>query len=128
MSERSYDIGSEPGECGARAVDEDAVLRATDALPDRRAQERLADLFGALADPTRARMLLALAAEDLCVCDLSEIAGVSQSAVSHQLRVLRDLRLVAWTRDGKRAVYRLADAHVRDLLVIGLAHAAEGER
>jgi ArsR family transcriptional regulator len=128
MSDHSYDIEHEHGECTARIVDAAAVLRARSALPEPQAQVRLADLFGALADPTRARMLLALAAEELCVCDLAEIAGVSQSAVSHQLRALRDLRLVAWTRDGKRAVYRLADGHVRDLLRIGLAHAAEGER
>lgn len=97
-------------------------------LPSQEEQERLAALFTALGDPTRARLLLALADEEMCVCDLAEIAGVSQSAVSHQLRTFRELRLVAWTRDGKRAVYRLADDHVRDLLAIGLAHASEEAR
>lgn len=71
-------------------------------------------------------MLLALAREPLCVCDLAEVAGVTQSAVSHQLRTLRLLDLVTWERDGKRAVYRLADDHVRVLLEIGLQHAIEG--
>jgi DNA-binding transcriptional ArsR family regulator len=127
MSAHADDIGCDAGECAARLVDGQAVARATAALPPQDAQDRLAALFAALADPTRARLLHALATEDLCVCDLAEIAGVSQSAVSHQLRNLRDLRLVAWTRDGKRAVYRLADAHVGDLLAIGLAHAAEGD-
>lgn len=112
-------------ECEARIVDAGAIARVTDALPSAGEQERLAALFSALGDQTRARILLALAREELCVCDLAEVARVSESAVSHQLRLLRDLRLVAWSRDGKRAVYRLADAHVRDLLAIGLAHAGE---
>ncbi len=101
------------------------MARVSAALPDADARDRLADVFRALADPTRIRLLMALSQESLCVCDLSEVAGVSESAVSHQLRTLRDLRLVAWARDGKRAVYRLADDHVRDLLEVGLAHAEE---
>lgn len=115
------------GECDARIVDPDAVARALEALPSDAGQERLCGIFAALGDVTRARILLALAHGELCVCDLSEIAAVSESAVSHQLRLLRDLRLVAWKREGKRAVYRLADDHVRDLLVIGLAHADEDQ-
>ena len=116
------------GQCAARIVDVPAVKLVAAALPDEAARGRLADVFRALGDPTRVRLLLSLSRESLCVCDLSEIAGVSESAVSHQLRTLRDLRLVAWERDGKRAVYRLADDNVRDLLAIGLAHAEEGSR
>jgi ArsR family transcriptional regulator, lead/cadmium/zinc/bismuth-responsive transcriptional repressor len=128
MSIRSDDIAADSGECEARIVDASAVGRCMAGLPSQEEQERLAALFTALGDPTRARLLLALADEEMCVCDLAEIAGVSQSAVSHQLRTFRELRLVAWTRDGKRAVYRLADDHVRDLLAIGLAHASEEAR
>jgi ArsR family transcriptional regulator, lead/cadmium/zinc/bismuth-responsive transcriptional repressor len=127
MSDHAYESDLR-GDCGTHIVDTPAVARAMAALPSCDARCRLAELFTALADPTRARMLLALASGELCVCDLAGIAGVSQSAVSHQLRMLRDLRLVAWTRDGKRAVYRLADDHVRDLLAIGLVHALEEER
>jgi ArsR family transcriptional regulator, lead/cadmium/zinc/bismuth-responsive transcriptional repressor len=125
MSNHADETTESTGECAARIVDADAVARTVSALPDADARERLADVFRALADPTRIRLLLALSREPLCVCDLSEVAGVSESAVSHQLRMLRDLRLVAWERDGKRAVYRLADDHVRDLLAVGLAHAEE---
>lgn len=114
------------GECAARIVDADAVSRVVTALPGEAAQARVADIFRALADPTRMRLLLALSDEALCVCDLAEVAGVSESGVSHQLRMLRDLRLVAFERDGKRAVYRLADDHVRDLLALALVHAEEG--
>jgi ArsR family transcriptional regulator len=129
MSNHSDEIKRVPDdascECEGRIVDADAVARALEALPSPAGQQRLCGIFAALGDATRARILLALAHGELCVCDLAEIAGVSESAVSHQLRSLRDLRLVAWTRVGKRAVYRLADDHVRDLLVIGLAHADE---
>lgn len=126
MSNHSDERAAESGECAVRIVDTRAVARATAALPGASAQSRVADIFRALADPTRMRLLLALSDEALCVCDLAEVVGVSESGVSHQLRTLRDLRLVAWERDGKRAVYRLADDHVRDLLAIGIAHAEEG--
>lgn len=129
MNERSYESGDDmrdrAGECVALIVDAGAVDGALASLPTSCERDRLAGIFGALADPTRMRLLLALADRPLCVCDLTEIAGVTQSAVSHQLRMLRELDLVAWDRDGKRAVYRLADAHVRDLLAVGLEHARE---
>ena len=86
---------------------------------------RAADIFSALSDPTRLRILRALDVGELCVCDLAAVAGVSQSAVSHQLRILRDRDLVSFRREGKRAVYRLADEHVRTLLGQGFAHARE---
>lgn len=116
------------GRCAARIVDADAVARVRAALPGEPSQSRAVEIFRALADPTRMRLLLALCDEALCVCDLAEIVGVSESGVSHQLRMLRDLRLVAWERDGKRAVYRLADDHVRDLLAVAIAHAGEERR
>ncbi len=102
-----------------------AVDRARAALPDARGVQTAADIFSALSDPTRLRILLALAASELCVCDLAAITGVSASAVSHQLRLLRDRDMVAFRRDGKRAVYRLADAHVEALLEQGIEHAEE---
>jgi ArsR family transcriptional regulator len=129
MSNHSDETGPrDDGTCAVRIVDREAVGRAVDASVPDASRSRLVDIFRALADPTRLRLLLALADVELCVCDLAEVAGVSESAVSHQLRMLRDLRLVTWRRDGKRAVYRLADEHVRDLLAIGLAPATEEER
>ncbi len=117
--------GSDSAECDILQVDSEAVARARASVPDERTIKRVSDIFSALADPTRVRILQALSAEDLCVCDIAAVARVSQSAASHQLRLLRDRDLVAFTRDGKRAVYRLADEHVRLLLEQGLAHAAE---
>lgn len=100
-------------ECVRAALANDARVARTTAI------------FSALADSTRFRILDALAREELCVCDLAEIAGVSQSGVSHQLRLLRDRGLVSYRRDGQRAVYRLADDHVRTLIAVGLEHADE---
>lgn len=100
------------------------VARA--ALPKEEVLQEATLLLKALSDPTRMRLFLALkAAGELCVCDLALLAGVSVSAVSHQLRLLRQARLVAFRREGKQVYYRLADAHVARLLELALEHAEE---
>jgi len=112
--------------CGVYEVHPERVERARAALPEEGALKRAAFLLKALSDPTRMRLLLALkGAGELCVCDLALLAGVSVSAVSHQLRLLRQARLVAFRREGKQVLYRIADAHVEVLLEGALAHAAE---
>jgi ArsR family transcriptional regulator len=87
---------------------------------------RLAETFKALSDPTRVRIVSLLADAELCVCDLAAALGMSQSAVSHQLRTLRDLRLVRWRRAGRQVFYTLDDEHVADLFRRGLEHVAHG--
>jgi len=88
--------------------------------------ECLSRIFSALSDPTRLRILHALAhADDVCVTDLAEKAGLSISAVSHQLRLLRDRRLIESRRDGRMVYYSLADYHIRDLMETGIQHACE---
>ncbi len=88
--------------------------------------ERATAVFALLADPTRARILHALSlVPRLCVCDVAASLGMSESAVSHQLRLLRASRLVSRTREGRIAYYRLADEHVRHVLADALQHAAE---
>lgn len=114
--------------CTATVVDSQAVERVRAALAADRRVELTTAIFSALSDPTRFRILDALSHEELCVCDLAQIAGISQSGVSHQLRVLRDRGLVTSRRDGQRAVYRLADEHVRTLIGVGLEHADEDRR
>ena len=118
-------IDPDEGSCSALIVDVGAVRRVRTRLADDRLVAATAALFSAAGDPTRFRILDALSYEALCVCDLATLAGISQSGVSHQLRLLRDRGLVSFTRDGNRAVYRLADGHVRTLLAQGLQHAAE---
>ena len=85
----------------------------------------LADVFKVLGDPTRLRILRVLMNQEVCVRDIADELGMGQSAVSHQLRILRDARLVQFRRDGKTVYYSLADAHIFTLLDIGLEHVAE---
>jgi ArsR family transcriptional regulator, lead/cadmium/zinc/bismuth-responsive transcriptional repressor len=127
MSKRSYSSQAEAeASCSRLSIDADAVERVRLSLSDKDLLDATAALYSAMGDPTRLRMLEALAREELCVCDLAQLSGISQSGVSHQLRLLRGLGLVAFRRDGNRAVYRLADDHVRSLLAQGFEHAAEG--
>lgn len=85
----------------------------------------LADVFKVLGDPTRLRILRVLMNQEVCVRDIADELGMGQSAVSHQLRILRDAWLVQFRRDGKTVYYSLADAHVFTLLDVGLEHVAE---
>jgi len=85
----------------------------------------LAELFKALADPTRVRILICLLEGECCVHELAEAVGPSQSAVSHQLRLLRTMRLVNARREGRHVYYSLADEHVASLVHIGLEHVQE---
>jgi len=82
----------------------------------------LSEIFKTLGDPTRLRILQALSQEELCVCDLVEVLEMTQSAVSHQLRVLRDQRLVKYRKEGKMVFYSLDDEHIINLFAQGLAH------
>ncbi|MCA1665911.1 MAG: metalloregulator ArsR/SmtB family transcription factor [Thermomicrobia bacterium] len=108
--------------CDIDHVHPEGVRRARAALPHADAASDLAALFGALGDPTRVRLLAALAAGPLCVCDLAAVLGMTQSAVSHQLRLLRALGLVRARREGKLVWYALDDEHVRALLAVGADH------
>jgi len=98
-----------------------AARRAVEGAP----VEALAETFKVLGDPTRARILLALGQQELCVCDLAELFAVTPSAISHQLRLLRAHRLVKLRREGKLAFYSLDDDHVRVLFAEGLRHVME---
>lgn len=85
----------------------------------------LAETFKALGDPARAKILYALSHAELCVCDLAEIVGLTESAASHQLRILRGLRLVKYRREGRQVFYSMADDHIRGLFAQGLDHVEE---
>ena len=111
--------------CTTLTLHPEALERARAALPGEDEVARASALLKALADPTRMRILLAMRRGELCVCDLSHLLGMSQSAISHQLRVLRDNRLVRWRREGRQVFYRLADRHVEEILEDALEHAEE---
>ena len=111
--------------CEVRTIHLDRVIRArNEAIPDP-LLERLALTYKILGDPTRLKIVMALKSGEMCVCDLAAFAGVSESAVSHQLRRLRDLALVKHRRDGQTLYYALDDRHVSDLTEIGLEHLLE---
>lgn len=112
----------EPDLCDVQLVDESAVHAAFAEQADEDEVKYLADTFQVLANPTRLRLVEALSRRELCVCDLAAIAGVSQSAVSHHLRQLRQLRIVRYRKDGRMAYYRLDDEHVAILLQTGIDH------
>lgn len=109
--------------CEVHHVDEAKVRKVLRVVGADDRFEGVARMFQVLADPTRAKLLFALSREELCVCDLAAIVDRSRPAVSHQLRLLRDLKLVQHRRQGKIVYYRLADEHVRHLVEEGLEHA-----
>lgn len=108
--------------CEVQFVDEARVHAAEQAMKSTASVQLLAETFKVLGDPTRVRVTWALAQEELCVCDLARLLGLSQSTVSHSLRALRQLRLVSYRRSGKIAYYRLDDPHVAALLRDGFRH------
>ena len=114
--------------CEITCVDRAKVERARRSAPSSRALSTLAEMFKALGDPTRLRILAALAQEELCVCDLATLTDVSESAVSHSLRTLRQLRLVRVRKSGKIAYYTLDDEHVGQMISEGLIHVGEAAR
>lgn len=111
--------------CQLYYVDQERVARARARMRDERTIVNLAETFKVLADPTRVRILHAISDEELCVCDISAVANVTQSAISHQLRVLRAARLVKSRKDGKMVYYSLDDEHVRTLFEEGIRHLEE---
>ena len=108
--------------CEEFCLDHEAVLNAQQNQLTEDEVIKLADTFRALGDPTRIRIIQALRHGELCVCDLSYVLGMSQSAVSHQLRVLRNLRLVKFRKSGKNVYYSLDDDHIVLLFDQGLDH------
>ena len=110
--------------CTHSFIDENQVRSAIPYLVDESLAQRIAETFKALSDPTRVRIVSLLSEVELCVCDLAAALGMSQSAVSHQLRTLRALRLVRWRRDGRQVLYALDDEHVVSLFRKALEHVA----
>ncbi len=111
--------------CDIRYVDAEVVESVLCNLVERETASGVADLFRVLADPTRVLILHALSLATLCNCDLASILGVSESAVSHQMRELRLTKLVTAERRGRMVYYRLSDSHVRHVLEDTMRHARE---
>lgn len=112
--------------CDILCVHHEVINKYTDQLITLVRANNLAELFKTLGDPTRIRIMDALAKSEFCVCDLAELLGLSQSATSHQLRVLRNSDLVKYRREGKMVYYSVHDSHVSELYRQGLEHIDEG--
>lgn len=108
--------------CEESFIHEDKVREAEKDLIDGLNATKLARTFQALADPTRVRIISALLKTELCVCDIAALLGVTQSAISHQLRQMRDLRLVKSRKEGRIVYYTLDDQHISDLFSRGIEH------
>ncbi len=111
-------------DCEIDLIHPEVVARVLAHLPPIGQMQRVAAIFQTLADPTRARIVAALALDELCVCDVAVVAGLSVSSASHQLKRLRDQDVVAFRKEGRMAYYRLSDPHIRQLIADGIAHVA----
>jgi len=108
--------------CEVVCINHEAVNRVREKMLDEEVIRSIADIFKALGDPNRVKIIRYLAQEELCVCDLAQLLGMSLSAVSHQLRALRSRRLVKFRRQGKIVYYSLDDAHIVGLFNQCLDH------
>ncbi len=113
--------------CEEKCVHKDLVEKTLKSMQDLDTLFSLAELFKVFGDTTRIRIICALLDNELCVCDIAEILGMGQSAISHQLRLLRNTHLVRVRRDGKSSFYSLDDEHVRLIFEQGLNHVTEGK-
>jgi len=111
--------------CGEEKIHEAALAEARSRLPDEIALSDLAEFFRIFGDSTRIRILYALYECEMCVCDLAALLGASQSAVSHQLGILRANKLVKYRREGKTIFYALDDDHIFSILAQGMEHIGE---
>lgn len=112
-------------QCEYLHAHEDVIARITQRLPAQEHLYDLAELYKVFGDSTRIRLLYVLMEEELCVCDLAALLGLSLSAVSHQLRILKQARLVKFRKEGKTVFYSLADDHVKTIIGQGLEHIEE---
>jgi len=113
---------SEPDFCEVDVFDPERVAKVREAMLSSEHADHMTEIFQALGNPTRVKILHSLFTEELCVCDLAQVLGMTSSAVSHQLRVLRSRRLVKFRKVGKMAYYSIDDEHVRELFILGLDH------
>lgn len=111
--------------CTCLVIHEETVDKVRKQLPPQEKLHNLAEIFKVFGDLTRIRILCALMENELCVCDIAALLQMSQSSISHQLRVLKQARLVKYRREGKVVYYSFEDEHVRNIFAQGLAHADE---
>jgi DNA-binding transcriptional ArsR family regulator len=119
------DFNGEIDKCDCNVIHEDVIARVRKSMPEDEVLLNLADMFKVFSDSTRVKILCALQHSDMCVCDIAALLGMTKSAISHQLRSLRQTRLVKYRRDGKVVYYSLDDDHVGSIFAQGLLHVNE---
>ncbi len=124
--EKEKDMGKQSADCCDQVfVHEDLVKKVNEGMPEEEELYDLAELFKVFGDSTRIRILFVLFEAEVCVCDLAEVLHMTQSAVSHQLKILKQAKLVSARREGKSVFYSLADDHVRTIIAQGREHIEE---
>lgn len=111
--------------CEFMHVHEEVIEKVNEAMPDDEILYDLAELFKIFGDSTRIKILYVLFESEMCVCDIAQLLNMTQSAISHQLRSLKQSKLVKYRREGKTVFYSLADSHVRTIINQGMEHVAE---
>ena len=111
--------------CTCEEIHADIILEKRKSMPNEASVYELADFFKVLGDSTRMNILFALDGEPICVCDIAELLGMTKSAVSHQLKILRQASLIKYKKVGKNVFYSLADEHVKDIIEKALEHIKE---
>lgn len=124
-SEQTTEQAAHDHGCACGSAEHLSPDQPPEALPDEELLYDLADLFKVFGDTTRIKILYALMGTERCVADIAELIGATQSAVSHQLRTLKQARLVKFQRDGKNVIYSLSDDHVYTMLAQGMTHICE---
>lgn len=111
--------------CDCEVIHSDVVNRAREVMEDTEILYAVSDFFKVMCDSTRMRIMAALDNGEMCVCDLSALLNMTKSAISHQLKVLKDAKLVKSRRDGKNVFYSLMDDHVKLIIEMGIEHIKE---
>ena len=111
--------------CDCNVIHEDVVEKARAAMPEIEKLYDLSELFKVFGDSTRTGILWALDASEMCVCDIAVLLNMTKSAISHQLRILKNMKLVKFRKEGKSAYYSLADDHIKLILEQGMDHICE---
>ena len=111
--------------CSCTIIHEEVVAKVRESMPEEEILYDLAELFKVFGDTTRIKILCSLFESEMCVCDIAALLGMNQSAISHQLRVLKQARLVKYRKEGKVVYYSLDDEHVKQIFDQGLVHVNE---
>ena len=115
----------EAGVCEFMHIHEEIVDKVEKVMPDEQQLLNLSEFFKVFGATTRIKILYVLSQSEMCVCDIATLLQMGQSAISHQLRVLKQMRLVTFRREGKTVFYKLADAHIETILAQGMEHISE---